>query len=120
MPAATLKRPWLRLALIPTLTAAAVRYMAKGPAASEVLSFRVAALAEEVFRAMFMRKLKIGISFWLRWSACSWSPATWLLVRTHRPARKPRLPAPGMYQKPRRGANRNSAGTSPLPGFRIR
>jgi RND family efflux transporter MFP subunit len=46
------------LALIPTLTAAAGRYTAKGPA---VLSPRVTALTEEVLRAMLLHKLKTGI-----------------------------------------------------------
>jgi RND family efflux transporter MFP subunit len=45
-------------ALIPTLTAAALRYTAKGPA---ILSPRVTALTEEVLRAMFLHKLKNGI-----------------------------------------------------------
>jgi RND family efflux transporter MFP subunit len=49
------------LALIPALTAAALRYTAKGAAAPEVLSPPITALTEEVLRAMFLHKLKTGI-----------------------------------------------------------
>ncbi|HZV06097.1 MAG TPA: efflux RND transporter periplasmic adaptor subunit [Gemmataceae bacterium] len=49
------------LALIPSLTAAALRYTTKGAAASGVLSPRIIALTEEVLRAMFLHKVKTGI-----------------------------------------------------------
>jgi len=49
------------LALIPALTAAALRYTARGAAAPEVLSPRITALTEEVLRAMFLHKLKTGV-----------------------------------------------------------
>jgi RND family efflux transporter MFP subunit len=49
------------LSLIPTLTAAALRYTAGGVAAAGVLSPRITALTEEVLRAMFLHKLKTGI-----------------------------------------------------------
>jgi RND family efflux transporter MFP subunit len=49
------------LSLIPTLTAAALRYTAAGVAADGVLSPRITALTEEVLRAMFLHKLKTGI-----------------------------------------------------------
>jgi RND family efflux transporter MFP subunit len=49
------------LALIPALTAAALRYTAKGAAAPEVLLPRITALTEEVLRAMFLHKLKTGM-----------------------------------------------------------
>jgi RND family efflux transporter MFP subunit len=49
------------LALIPTLTAAALRYAAGGAAGDGVLSPRITALTEEVLRAMFLHRLKTGI-----------------------------------------------------------
>jgi RND family efflux transporter MFP subunit len=49
------------LALIPTLTAATLRYKAKGAAAPAALSPRITALTEEVLRAMFLHKVKTGI-----------------------------------------------------------
>lgn len=49
------------LALIPTLTAAALRYTAKGAAAPAALSPRITALTEEVLHAMFLHKLKTVI-----------------------------------------------------------
>jgi RND family efflux transporter MFP subunit len=49
------------LSLIPTLTAAALRYKAGGVAVEGVLSPRITALTEEVLRAMFLHKLKTGI-----------------------------------------------------------
>jgi multidrug efflux system membrane fusion protein len=49
------------LALIPTLTAAALRYAAGRAAAESTLSPRITALTEEVLRAMFLHKLKTGI-----------------------------------------------------------
>jgi RND family efflux transporter MFP subunit len=47
--------------LIPTLTAAALRYAAAGAAADGVLAPRITALTEEVLRTMFLHKLKTGI-----------------------------------------------------------
>jgi multidrug efflux system membrane fusion protein len=47
--------------LIPTLTAAALGYTAGGAAANGLLSPRIAALTEEVLRAMFLHRLKTGI-----------------------------------------------------------
>jgi RND family efflux transporter MFP subunit len=47
--------------LIPTLTAAALRYAAGGAAADGALAPRVSALAEEVLRAMSLHRLKSGI-----------------------------------------------------------
>jgi RND family efflux transporter MFP subunit len=49
------------LSLISKLTAAAMRYTAPGAAADGVLSPRITALTEEVFHAMFLRKLRTGI-----------------------------------------------------------
>jgi RND family efflux transporter MFP subunit len=49
------------LSLIPSLTAAALRYTAGGPAAQSVLPPRITALAEEVLRAMFLHRLKAGL-----------------------------------------------------------
>jgi RND family efflux transporter MFP subunit len=46
------------LSLIPTLTAAALRFTAGGAAADAVLSPRITALAAEVLRAMFLHKLQ--------------------------------------------------------------
>ncbi len=57
-PANAAPRP---LSLIPTLTAAALRYTAGGAAADGVLSPRITALTEEVLRTMFLHKLKTGI-----------------------------------------------------------
>jgi RND family efflux transporter MFP subunit len=49
------------LALVPTWTAAALRYAALGAAADGALAPRITALTEEVLRAMFLQKLKTGI-----------------------------------------------------------
>jgi RND family efflux transporter MFP subunit len=49
------------LALIPALTAAALRYTSKDAAAPGVLSPRITALTEEVLRSMLLHKLKTGI-----------------------------------------------------------
>jgi RND family efflux transporter MFP subunit len=57
-PANAAPRPF---ALIPSLTAAALRYTARDAVTPEVLSPRITALTEEVLRAMFLHKLKTGI-----------------------------------------------------------
>jgi multidrug efflux system membrane fusion protein len=49
------------LALIPTLTAAALRYAGGVAVADGVLSTRITALTEEVVRAMFLHKLKTSL-----------------------------------------------------------
>jgi RND family efflux transporter MFP subunit len=47
--------------LIPTVTAAALRYASGGAAPSDTLPLRITALTEEVLRAMFLNKLKTGM-----------------------------------------------------------
>jgi RND family efflux transporter MFP subunit len=47
--------------LIPTVTAAALRYTSGGAAPGDTLSLRITALTEEVLRAMFLHKLKTGL-----------------------------------------------------------
>src|SRR5262249_40435277 len=49
------------LALIPTLTAAALRHAAGGAAAAGALSPRVTALTGEVLRVMFLQRLRAGV-----------------------------------------------------------
>jgi RND family efflux transporter MFP subunit len=49
------------LSLISTLTAAALRYTAKGAAANAALSHRITVLTEEVLRAMLLNQLKTSI-----------------------------------------------------------
>ena len=49
------------LTRIPTLTAAALRYTAKGAAAGNILTPRITTLTQEALRAMFFHKLKTGI-----------------------------------------------------------
>jgi RND family efflux transporter MFP subunit len=48
------------LSLIPTLTAAALRYTAGGAPATGIVSPRITALTEGVLRAMFLHRLKTG------------------------------------------------------------
>jgi multidrug efflux system membrane fusion protein len=103
------------LARIPVLTAAALRYTAKGAAAPEVLSPRITALTEEVLRAMFLHKLKSGMLVLVALVGML-LVAGGLAVGLHAQAGpKDEPPGPGQVPKVQAAGKEEQAGDKPVP-----
>jgi len=103
-------------ALIPALTATALRYAAPGAATTKVLAPRITALTEEVLRAMFLHKLKTGILVLIAFVAIPLA-AGGLAVGLHAQA-GPKGEPPGPAQAPEAQAagKEKQAGDKPVPG----
>jgi len=82
------------LVLIPTLTAAALRYAAGGAAAEGALSPRITVLTEEVLRAMFLHRLKTGIVILIAFLGILLAGGLAAGLRAH-PGPEPEPPKPG-------------------------
>jgi RND family efflux transporter MFP subunit len=103
------------LALIPTLTAAALRYTARGAVTPEVLSPRITALTEEVLRAMFLHKLKTGILVFIAFVGVLLA-AGGLAVGLHAQAGpKAEPPGPGQVPEAQAAGKEEQVGDKPVP-----